>query len=671
MSQSLNRRRFIKFSLASLGAMTIGNWRPSIPFLPGPTKTLAASGPSVSKSGKYFGYTPFSQPLFIPAVAQAQPFGTLSPAPGHYPRNGGTSGSPRVPRGVFSDVAHGIAPEFDGRAPGFPCRDWNRFTPGRTHEKEYRLIVEETVQQLFPGIDTPVFAYRDAFASSPGRTPGPTVLARFREPVVARFENHITRNRGPVNTTGHDLETSVHLHGGHIPAHADGAPDFYVLAGEARDYYWPNIAPRVTQADRRARICEGDFDPTWIPSTLWYHDHAMDITGYTVSHGLAGFYLVFDELQEQLIAERILPDSFQGFDIGLALTDQRFNADGTLFYDFFDHNGRLGDVMTVNGTVQPYLEVQRRKYRFRILNASNARVYQVRLSTGQPFLVFGADSWLFPRAGVVKSFEIASGQRHDVIIDFRNAPDEVYLENIMIQTSGRKGDGVDPSKPTPLLKFVVKGAPVLNDVTIDDRTIIRDQWAPIPENDVVDKRSFGFERSLGAWTVNGRFFNPRRADAVPELGTTEQWTFENSSGGWWHPIHTHMEGFQIKTINGKRPPFERSFNSDLVNLHGGEVAKVLVKFRTFTGPFVFHCHFVEHEDMRMMAVNDPRPVGQPTPLDGETRIDPEISGVVPDCAELEEERRIYFNAAGDQDRVNGRGVGHPDCEFDMSKRGNG
>ncbi|TKB72863.1 MAG: hypothetical protein E8D45_09695 [Nitrospira sp.] len=314
--------------------------------------------------------------------------------------------------------------------------------------------------------------------------------------------------------------------------------------------------------------------------------------------------------------------------------------------------------------------MQRRKYRFRILNASNARVYQLRLSSGQPILVFGADSWLFPKAGVVKSFEISSGQRHDVIIDFRNAPDEVFLENIMSQSSGRKGDGVDPSKPTPLLKFVVRGTAVTDDVTIDDGTIIRDQWAPISDNEVVATRSFEFDRSLGAWTINGRFFNPRRADALPELGTTEQWTFENSSGGWWHPIHTHLEGFQIKTLNGNTPPFERSFNSDLVNLHGGEVAKVLVKFRTFTGPFVFHCHNVEHEDMRMMAVNDPRPVGQPSPLDGETRIDPDVSGVVPDCTELEDEQRIYFNAAGDLDRVNRRGVGFPECEFDINKRGN-
>ncbi len=669
MSQPINRRNLVKYGLAGLGAFALGHWRFPIPLLEGPHEASAKSSPSSSRSGTVFGYRPFSHPLFIPSIAQSRPRGTLSPKPGQYERDGQLNGKPRTPRGQFEDVAHGIAREYDGRVPGFPCQDWNRFS-SHAHEKEYRIVMEETVQSFFPGVDTPIFAYRDAFSSNPGRTPGPTFLTRFREPVVVRQENHLTKNRGPINTTGHDIETSVHLHGSHVPSHADGAPDFYTLAGEAKDYYYPNIIPRMTQADRRAKTCEGDFDPTWIPSTLWYHDHSMDITGYTVSRGLAGFYLMFDEREEQLIENHVLPDPAEGFDIGLALTDQKFNGDGTLAFDFFDHNGRLGDVFTVNGTVQPFFEVQRRKYRFRILNASSARIYQLRLSSGQPFLIFGADTWLFPRAGVVKTFEIAPGQRHDVIIDFRHAPDEVFLDNIMLQTDGRKGDKVDPNQPTPLLKFVVKGSPMANDVTITDGTIIRDQWAPISDNDVVATRSFVADRSLGAWTINNRFFNPRRADAVPELGTTEQWTFENGGGGWWHPFHTHLEGFQIQRLNGKRPPFERSFNSDLVLLHGGEVAQVLLKFRTFTGPFMFHCHNIQHEDMRMMGTYDPRPIGDPSPLDGESKIDADVSGIVPTCEELEEEQRLYFDVAGDLNRIDGRGVGFPQCDFDMNKRGN-
>ena len=113
-------------------------------------------------------------------------------------------------------------------------------------------------------------------------------------------------------------------------------------------------------------------------------------------------------------------------------------------------------------------------------------------------------------------------------------------------------------------------------------------------------------------------------------------------------------------MDGKPPPFERSFNSDLVNLQGGVEAEVFTKFRTFTGPFAFHCHAIEHEDMRMMGTYDPQPGGV-TLLDGVTRIDSDISGVVPTCQQLEDDRRIFFDVDGDVERLEGRGVGFP-CE---------
>ncbi len=692
----------------------------------------------------------FTQPLFVPLIAQSRVPGAtdaLNPVPGMYPRNGSFNGQPRNPRGEFADVAHGIAPEFDGRAndpdtgqPGFPCADWNDFktgsSSGDTHEKEYKLITEETTHQFFPGAlvpvpPTPVFVYRDAFnPSDSGRTPGPTFVVRYREPVVVRNENHLTENRDQegsedVNTTDHDHETSIHLHGTHCPAHCDGYPDFYVLAGEARDYYYPNIAPRETpdfaetETDpkkKAAPVCRDvdnpdvdNFDKTWIPSTLWYHDHAMDVTGFNVSRGLAGFYLVFDDREIGLIKDSVLPppgrealeslgvsdwdingllgysdENDAGFDFGLALQDQQFDSDGNIIYDFFDHNGRIGNTFTVNGTVQPFLNVKKTKYRFRILNASSARIYQLGLSSGDPFIVFGADSWLFPIAGIVQDFELAMGQRHDVIIDFSGyeTGDEVCLENFMQQDDGRKGDDVDRQNPTHLLKFKVVGgdAPM---ASITNDTLIRgfapgamhrfrpqntpddpEGWAPILKNEIVRTRAIEFDRSHGAWTVDGDFFNPRRADAVPMLGTAERWFIENGGGGWWHPIHTHLEGFQIQKLDGRKPPFERSFNSDLANLHGGEEAKVYIKFRTFTGPFVFHCHNIEHEDMRMMGVHDPQPVGSRSPLNSVKRIDPEVSGVVPTCLELEEGGFIFFDVKGDVDRLEGRGVGFPHCEFE-------
>ena len=650
-----------------------------------------------AKSGRLFGYVPFSQPLALPEVLAPLKAGErLDPKPGLYPRLGLPRSFPMAPTGRFADVTHGVAPEF-GMVP-----EWNAyrsgFSPLDTHEEEYSLVTEETTQRFVPGgPDTPVFTYRDARkAPGSGSTPGPTIVAHYRKPVVLRNANALTANRSGVNTTHHDVETSIHLHGSHGPAHADGYPDFYVLAGEARDYYYPNIVPkRGDPATRVAPVYGGEFDEAWIPSTLWYHDHTMDLTGFTVSRGLAGFYLVFDEREHELAARGVLPpiggrDGFGNpLDVGLALQDQVFNPDGTLYYDFFDHDGRLGDVFTVNGRVQPTHKVERRKYRFRFLNGSNARAYEIRLSTRRKMALVGTDSWLLPRAIEVESFQLVQGQRHDVIIDFRDAPDEVFVENILLQEDGRGGKEVDPRKARdPLLRFEVHG-PNSSEPRCGEGTVIRGLKGVDPggqfelhrADEVVATRHFTLDRSGGAWMVNERFFNPRRADAVPELGYgAERWFLENDSGGWWHPFHPHLEGVQIQRINGRPPRRERRFNSDVVALEGETVAEVLMKFRTFSGPYVFHCHAIEHEDMRMMAVFDPTPgphtedlgaLDRCPPLDGETRIEPDVSGVVPDCEALEAERRLYFEEVGDHEPVDGRGVGFPDCTFDLRGRGNG
>lgn len=100
--------------------------------------------------------------------------------------------------------------------------------------------------------------------------------------------------------------------------------------------------------------------------------------------------------------------------------------------------------------------------------------------------------------------------------------------------------------------------------------------------------------------INNQLYEPTRIDATPKINTAERWIFNNNSGGWWHPIHVHLESYQVQSINGQAPPLWESFKSDTVNLEGGTSAEIFMKFRTFKGPFAFHCHNVEHEDLRMM-----------------------------------------------------------------------
>ncbi len=428
--------------------------------------------------------------------------------------------SPWQPGAVF----HGIAPEYFLRRyaefPDVPCY---KTLPTRF----YDLRVQRVLHEYVPGLKTPGYGYA-------GSIPGPTIRSRVGQPCVVRTYNEL------------GVELSTHLHGGPSPAHADGYPNFYVLPGRARDYYYPNTVP----------LLNGRPDFTESPSTMWFHDHAMDIAGPNVWYGLAGFYLVSDELEDDLVRSNVLPGV--AYDLPLALQDRKFNPDGTLFYDLLNHNGQLGDVWLANGRVQPVLKVERRKYRLRLLNGCNARFLELRLSNGRPFTKLGKDSWLYPAAIEQK-----------------------------------------------WLKFVVEGPVQRDSAAVVPGTLLRPHRVLDPA-EAVATRVFEFQRRNGAWQINKQYFDPATAAATPTLGTVERWIFRNGTGGWWHPVHVHLSGQQIIRVNGAEPALADRFKSDVVILDGGGEAESLLHFRSFRGPFVFHCHTLEHEDMRMMLTMDPR-----------------------------------------------------------------
>lgn len=517
------------------------------------------------------GGTPFNVPKFV---------ADLPIPPVKTPLAEGTA--PFTPGAVF----HGIAPEFFNRVIAEnPSQNYYEAFP----TKWYEMRMRAGTQQIVPGINTPIWGYDGIY-------PGPTFKARVGQPVVVRQWNDLPE------------EMSVHLHGGHNPSHPDGYPNFYVLPGKARDYYYTNTIPMEAG--------QPDFNES--PSTMWYHDHAMDITDHHVLMGMSGFFLTYDDLELNLINTNVLPND--PFDIPIALQDRRFNADGTIFFDPLDHNGYLGDVMVLNGKAFPKMTVQRRKYRFRFLNGANARWFELRLSNGQPFIGLGTDTWLYPNAISRDTLMIGNAKRADVVIDFTNAPNELFLENILVQDDGRGPSGTLESRQTQIpgtqiMKFIVEGAPQPNNSTVQVGTPLRPN-TPIHESEIVATRTFQFERRKGAWQINHLFFDPGVANATPTLGTAERWILKNEGGGWWHPIHIHLESHQIQKVNGQVPPLADRFKSDTAALGAGTEVELFMKFRTFKGPFVFHCHNLAHEDMRMMFVFDPRvnPTQAPQPI---------------------------------------------------------
>ena len=213
-----------------------------------------------------------------------------------------------------------------------------------------------------------------------------------------------------------------------------------------------------------------------------------------------------------------------------------------------------------------------------------------------------------------------------------------------------------------------------NDYSIDENTALRPH-DPILEKDIVVTRTFDFDRRQGAWQINDEFFNPRRCskddegeDVTPTIDPegikAERWILKNKSGGWWHPIHIHLEHHEIQKMNGRTPPRTRQGKSDVSSLSGNGEAEIFMRFRTFEGPFAFHCHNLEHEDMRMMGVFEPMREGGTPRLDGISEIDPLFSGIDETLTCEDIEQQILFEHVGDTKLLEGRGVGIPCDDFD-------
>jgi FtsP/CotA-like multicopper oxidase with cupredoxin domain len=271
--------------------------------------------------------------------------------------------------------------------------------------------------------------------------------------------------------------------------------------------------------------------------------------------------------------------------------------------------------------VQPFLRVAARKYRFRILAAGNARVFGLVLADSrgrrQRFDHIGNGGGLFSRTLRDEDFQLLGpAMRADIVVDFSQyrPGTELYLENRIDQRDGRgpggSFDDVDvEGSGERIMKFIV-GEPAPDPSRVPN--VLR-PFDAIPESVLrtLPRRTFRFDRRHGAWSVNGELVDLERSVARPRLNRAEIWKLENHSGGWWHPVHIHLELFRVLKLNGRQPRLlelrDGIARVDTVMLGGNDEAEVYVRFQDYPGPFVFHCHNVEHEDHFMMARFDAVP----------------------------------------------------------------
>ena len=532
--------------------------------------------------------TPFVEPLPIPQALQQT---TLFPAPTKG-TNSVVSAVTGFPEAVRPD--HQRWTEFGGQSDTLPG-----FTG-----PQYEIIEQAVEHDFYPARDGMPPSTIWTFVDATNDHTGPLrINAHYGQPAIVRIHNDL-----PEANNGFGInQTSTHLHNGHTASESDGGPTHFYDAGHFKDCHYPHVRAGFSFTHPTSTLngvtVPGDVRETL--SFLWFHDHRFDFTAQNVYKGLVGFYTLFsDDIRLDSGDETTglrLPSG--AYDIPMVFADKVFDpTTGELFFDLFNIDGILGDKYTVNGKIQPYLDVQRRKYRFRFLNGGPSRVYELFLSNGQPFIQLSNDGNLLPKALTRQSIRLGVAERVDVLVDFSTAKDgdTIYLQNRLEQLTGRGPTGKIIA-PTNLVEFRVGGAARDESQMPTTLLALPDRRPP------VQARRWDFSRSGGAWVINEAFFDPDVIRAFPRQNTAELWTF-TSGNSWQHPVHLHFEEFQILSRNGKAVPSDEQARKDIVRIGDSAVGtentgecQIFYQLRDFLDDYPLHCHNVVHEDHAMMV----------------------------------------------------------------------
>ena len=435
-------------------------------------------------------------------------------------------------------------------------------------DTDYFTITQQQVKaQILPDRQTTIWGYN-------GMTPGPTLYVDQHRKAVVR-QICALPDRHP--ELGYNVWTSTHLHGSCSLPEYDGYASDVTTPGAFKDYQYPNIQ------DAR---------------TLWYHDHGVHITANNAYMGLAAQYIMHSD------AERALPIPHGQYDLPMILKDAMFQENGDLVIDDNNENGIYGDVILVNGVPWPRMEVEPRKYRFRVLNASVSRSYDLSLDTGEPLTVIGTDGGLMPAPQPCAHVKVGMAERYEIVIDFSKYKPG---QKVTLRNESPKNN-IDHETTDVVCQFVV-GANVTDP-----------RWNEIPqdlnpnmnvmglkESDAKTTRLMRFERKDGHWTVNGQTWEDvvnsdyELTVANPGLGDVEIWELVNPGGGWFHPVHIHLVDFKVLDRNGRPPePYEQG-PKDVVYVGESEKVRVIMRFENQVGRYMMHCHNLVHEDHDMMV----------------------------------------------------------------------
>jgi len=503
-------------------------------------------------------------------------------------------------------------------------------TPGSPNR--YSFVQKQISRQLHPQLpSTPLWAYDDGSGlGGQAGSFGMVVVAHTGTPLQMSFTNKLPNTYPawiPVDTRltplGNKVRVMTHLHGGFVAADSDGNPA---------------ITPDGFGLNRTQIVRYTNQSPQMPATLLWFHDHGLGATRLNVFAGLAAGYIIRDQYDTGTEPNPVgIPGG--AYEIPLVIQDRQFNADGTMLYPRSEISGvtwigeYFGDVMLVNGKVWPFLDVEPRLYRFRILNGCNARILD--LSLGRvPMWQIGAEGGMWDKPVRVRNLVLAPAERADVIADFRRARGR----NLVVQNTTPQSPVSTPAPPLgPVMQFRVGTQVRQHGPTSVPATLLGGRAARLPSpvrtrfitlNEVAPETAGWF------LNLNAAHFGDKPTTETPKAGTVEDWVYINMTGDT-HPMHTHLVTHQVigrtpfnveayeadhggpNGVPGgidPRPystgkmvlpdPTERGFK-DTTKVNPDYFTTIRARFdlpNGVTAPqtYVHHCHIVEHEDNDMM-----------------------------------------------------------------------
>jgi spore coat protein A, manganese oxidase len=449
----------------------------------------------------------------------------------------------------------------------------------------YRVAMRELQQKIHRDLPpTRMWSFEDSF-------PGPTIETQSGHAMIVEWVNSLPKRHFlPIDHNLHGAEQSqpevravIHLHGGRTPPESDGYPESWVVPGKSQTCFYP--------AKQDAAL-------------LFYHDHTMGINRLNIYAGMQGLFIVRDPHEAALD----LPSG--KYEIPMLVCDRLLKKDGQLDYPVSQHPERpwvpevFGNAILVNGKLLPYLEVEPRKYRLRIMNGSNGRFYRFSLANKNAFHVIGDDQGLLSAPVEVHRIPLAPAERTDLVVDFAEmAGTSVKLVSDSFDILEFRV-GAKTASATSTLPAILRPP-----FRLDPTTAVQTRRLTL------DERMDDIQRSMGMLLNNTPWHMP--ITEKPVLGTTEIWELVNLTDDS-HPIHLHLVRFQI--LDRRRfdtfeymskgtlrftgpvvPPEAHELGwKDTVRADPAVVTRILVPFEGYAGRYVWHCHILEHEDNEMM-----------------------------------------------------------------------